>query len=76
MNDRPKARANKPGIIFMIFNFIFVENCLSYNVIHDFSVWLGTGSNPADVNRFRSHTVKYSTWDNSTSLSSTFKDLK
>ena len=24
--------------------------------VHDFSVWLRTGSNPADINRFRSHT--------------------
>ncbi len=22
-------------------------------IIHNFSVWLGTGSNPADINRFR-----------------------
>ena len=26
------------------------------NAIHDFSVWLITGSNPADINRFRSNT--------------------
>ncbi len=25
-------------------------------VIHDISVWLGFGSHPADINRFRSHT--------------------
>ncbi len=28
--------------------------------MHAFSVWLRTGSNPADSNRFRSHTGKYS----------------
>ena len=28
------------------------------SVIHDFSVWLRTVSNPADINQFRSHTGK------------------
>ena len=41
-------------LIFMISNLIFVENY----AIHDFSVLLRTGSNPPDINRFRSHTVK------------------
>ncbi len=36
--------------------FIFVDNCLQYDAIHDFLVLLRTGSNPADINRFRSHT--------------------
>ena len=27
-----------------------------YDAIHGFLVWLRTGSNPADINRFRSHT--------------------
>ncbi len=27
--------------------------------MHDFSVWLKTGSNPADSNQFRSHMGKY-----------------
>ena len=27
-------------------------------MLHDFSVWLGTGSNPVDINRFRSFTGK------------------
>ena len=31
---------------------------MQYNTIHDISVWLRTDSNPADVNRFRSHTGK------------------
>ena len=48
---------------YKIINFVnFVnirENCLYYNAIHNFSVWLGTGFNPADLNRFRSHTGKY-----------------
>ena len=33
---------------------------LSDNRIHDFSVLLRNGSNPADINRFRSHTEKKS----------------
>ena len=44
---------------FMIFILIFVENCLWFDSIHDFSVWLRTGSILTDSNRFRSHTGKY-----------------
>ena len=29
-----------------------------YDAIHDFSLWMRTGSNPADINRFRSNTEK------------------
>ncbi len=36
--------------------FIIVKNCPYYDAMHDFSDWLGTGSNPADDNRFRGHT--------------------
>ena len=58
-----KARDNKAGIGFIIFILIFVENCLKYDAIHDFSVWLRTGSNSADINGFRSHTVNvYLNW--------------
>ena len=32
-------RANKTGTHFMIFILIFVENCLQFDAIHDFSVW-------------------------------------
>ncbi len=28
--------------------------------MHKFSIWLRTSSNPADINRFRSHTGKLS----------------
>ena len=28
-------------------------------IIHEFSVWLRTSNNPADINRFLSHTGKY-----------------
>ena len=38
-------------MIFFFFILIFIENCLSYDAIHE-SVWLRTGSNPADINRF------------------------
>ncbi len=50
------ARAKKNGINFMIFILIFVENCLYFEAIHDFSVWLKTASNPTDRNRFQGHT--------------------
>ena len=50
------ARTNKSGINFMIFISIFVEICMYYDAVHDFSVWMRTGSNPADIDRFRSHT--------------------
>ncbi len=40
--EGPKARADKTGINFMIFILIFVENCLYFDAIHDFSVWLRT----------------------------------
>ena len=50
------VRANKTGINLMIFFILFfVENCLLYDTIHDFSVWLRTGSNPSDINRFLRH---------------------
>ena len=39
----PKARAD-------YFFFIFVESCPSFDAIHNFLVWLRTGSNPADSN--------------------------
>ena len=37
---------------------ILVEIFLYYDAIHDPSVWLKTGSIPADINRFQSHTGK------------------
>ena len=42
----------------MIFTLVFVENCLKYYATHNFSVLLRTSSNPADINRFQSHTGK------------------
>ena len=41
----------------MLIILLFVENCLKYNAIYDFSVWLRTGSNPRNINRFRSTIV-------------------
>ena len=52
-----KAWSNKTGFNIMIFISIFVENCV-FDMIHDFSVWPRIGSNPADINRFGSHTGK------------------
>ena len=40
----------------MIFILIFVENCLEYDVIQDFSELVRTVSNLADINRSRSPT--------------------
>ena len=51
--EGPKARAYKTGINFMI--LIFVENCLNFDAIYNFLVWLRTGSNQVDGNPFRSH---------------------
>ena len=36
---------------------------LIYDVIHDFLVWLRTGSNPADINRLQSHIGKTFTYN-------------
>ena len=33
--------------------FLYIWNIV--DTIHDFSVWLRTGSNPVEINRFRSH---------------------
>ena len=51
--DLHKARANNTGINFMIFMLIFVENfCNMMNDdIHNFLVWLGTGSNPSHTGK-------------------------
>ena len=38
--EGPKAQDNKTGFDYMIFILIFVEICLQYDAIHDFSVWL------------------------------------
>ena len=47
--EGPKAQANITAINYIDFYFI---NRGKYNNIHDFSAWLRTGSNPADINRF------------------------
>ncbi len=53
--EGPKAVAYN----FMINILISMENYLQYDAIHNFSVLLRTSSNPADIDRFRSHTEKY-----------------
>ena len=45
----PKARA---GFNFMFVILIFVENYLLYDATNVLTVWLRTGSNPADINQF------------------------
>ena len=57
-HEGPRAQANKTGISLMIFILIFMESCLHYNAIHDFSVFRRTGSNQVDIKRFRSNTGK------------------
>ena len=56
------SMGQRPGltklVLILFFILIFVKNCLLYDAIQDFSVWLRIGSNPADINRFRSHTGK------------------
>ena len=42
----------------MIFILILGGNCLLFDAVQNISVWLRTGFNKADVNRFRSHTGK------------------
>ena len=32
----------------MIFILLYVGSCLQYNTVHNFSVWITIGSNPAD----------------------------
>ena len=54
-----KARVNKTCIKIMIFHCTIYRKCLSNDTIHDFSVGLRTGSNPAEMNRFCSHTENY-----------------
>ena len=39
------------------FYFNIAENCLYYDAIYDFSVWLRTGSNPADANLLMYNTI-------------------
>ena len=51
-SERPNATTNKTGINIMSFHFITPRKL---STIRDFSVWLKTGSNPADNNRFQSH---------------------
>ncbi len=51
-----KFLVNKTDINIMIFTLIFVDNCLQFDAKNDFSVYMRTVSNPADINWFRSHT--------------------
>ena len=48
--------ALQTGFLVLKASFYFLLNV--YNTIHNFSVWLKTGSNPAYNNRFQSHTGK------------------
>ena len=41
---------------------LFVDYCLQYDAIHNFSVWLRTGYYPMDSNWFQSLTRKNVFW--------------
>ena len=47
---RPRALSNKTGVNFIIFILLFVKICI-YDMVYDFSVWLESGSNPADISK-------------------------
>ena len=49
----PRARVNKTGSNFMIFILIFVKKISVIQCFNDFSAWPRTGSNQADISRFR-----------------------
>ena len=51
-DQRGRNGANKTGFSFMIYNSLFLGSCLQYK-IHNFLIWLRTGSNPSDINRFQ-----------------------
>ena len=48
-----EARANKTVFNIVIVHFYIRKKLDIIGTIHDFSVWLRTGSNPADIYRFR-----------------------
>ena len=61
----PKAQANKTDFNIMIVLFIFVENLILYDIIHDFSVWLRSHNGDKDkslpdTSRFCTNSVLYS----------------
>ena len=50
VSQRPLG-SNKTGINIIIF-LIFVKKWLKSNTLHEFLVWIKTGSNPDDINRY------------------------
>ena len=56
--EGPRARYNNTGMNSWIFILLFMVIICNKKAKHDFSVWLRTGSSPADINRFRSYTKK------------------
>ena len=60
----------------MILVFIFIENYLKCDAIHDFLIWPRTGSNPADINGFQSHTEKKNIFYDLPKLESTATSTK
>ena len=50
--EMPKARAKKSGFNFMIVHFYIHRKLDIIDAKHNFFVWLRTGSNPSDIDRF------------------------
>ena len=49
--------------VFNIYDFFNIHGgFLYFDAIQDFSVWLRTGYNTADINRFPSHNVIHILW--------------
>ena len=61
-NSFVSPKWSKPGITKLDLNMIFNYHlwqivCTTMLHLYDFLIWLGTSSNPADINRFQIHTV-------------------
>ena len=54
----PKAQDNKTVIDSISFILLFLGSCLKCDTIYDFSVWLQTGLNPANIKRIFAQTKK------------------
>ena len=57
----PRCRMHgltKLVLLLRLYIFIFVENWILYDTIHDFSLQLRIGSYQPDISRFQSHTEK------------------
>ena len=51
--EGPKVHANKTGMILCFFYFNILRKLSYYDAIHDFLVWMISGANSVDFNRFK-----------------------